>query len=275
MKTVVNLQVSFRSMVETFLEEFVGLPGIEIKVVRPTVYEIKVTNPTGLSYRITDKIFFLKTGEGIWEFSHNHHDNVNSSQYIPKVTICQCNESLLQNKYVENDLLKLFLKSLYTHINSYNIADPLNKDRFTLSSAYLNMGVRMGILLCGERRLVTDCHFHSEEEGLIIFQNTLVATDMVHEYDNMKGELISLRELVEVQSERIKDLENKEIDHNVIMDIEEEQTNNDDDISDVVDMCQPINIFNRDAFNTEVSKIIKHASELEANEQSMKDGVMG
>lgn len=61
--------------------------------------------------------------------------------------------------------------------------------------AYINAGVTFNILRCGQRHLVTDCHF-IDNDTTTIFNTSFVATELIAEIDTLKRDNDELRNKV-------------------------------------------------------------------------------
>lgn len=63
------------------------------------------------------------------------------------------------------------------------------------SVAYINAGVAFNILRCGQRHLITDCHF-IDNNTTTIFNTSFVATELMAEIDSLKKDNEDLRHKV-------------------------------------------------------------------------------
>jgi len=180
-KFAINLRLN--SFVETFINEFTGLPGIKLEVVSPEYFKLVDTTCTTKSICKVIRIIKVPQGDiSIWEFSVKHYNdesfsaiyNVNELQHASDV------------QYKANTILFGLLKSLYGQSNAFDKKHEAF-EYFQPTIPYINVGVTFGLLLCGQRRLETDIHYHFEG-NLIIFKTSLVADSLLKEIETLKKE---------------------------------------------------------------------------------------
>jgi hypothetical protein len=190
----------YRSFVETFISEFSGIPGIEMKIVSPTCFRLfditsVVKNADG-SFKegrcgcsvITVSRRTEFSGKRKWIFEY--HSRANEIFYtVDELT----HNSIVE--YQENSILIGMLNN-YFDLSVGLSGDPKcnsSLEYFAPTLPYINLAVILGVLLCGERRLITDCHYHGGKK-LVIFPNTLVANDIIKDFEKLKTENSDLLE---------------------------------------------------------------------------------
>ena len=201
-KLSINLKLN--SFIETVINEFSGIPGIKLELISPTYFKLidskSITkNPDSNVETINKACGVIKimrrdcTGEApFWEFLYASRI---SGDYDPFYSIIE--ESHVRDQdYTENTLLINFLKAYYKLSHLIDESNTETYNYFSPSISYINLGVMLGILLCGERRLETDCHFHFEE-GKIVFKTALVANSVLIELDDLKKENARLTKALE------------------------------------------------------------------------------
>lgn len=207
----------YRTFIDTFISEFCGIPGIELKIVSPTCFRLfdlsSITKNADGSFKegrcgcsvisVVRRTEF--SGKRKWAFEYYSKANeifysVDEDEHNTKET------------YEKNEILIGMLKE-YFNLSIGLYGDPKCQSSFEYfnpTTPYINLGVILGVLLCGERRIITDCHYHSKR-GLVIFNNTLVANDIITDLENLKKDNSELREELDTTKKLIYDhLEYKE-----------------------------------------------------------------
>ena len=210
MKKTIQVEVNFRSFVETLIAEFTGIPGIEFIVDSPTRFRLNVATK---SDSILNTIVVQLRSDDVWTFSFSPYGHGQIwDMYDP---VYQISQNDIQGEYSQYTLLKNYLKAAYRYIsdsikglgaNAKEGTPTISSKKFTVPPAYLNLGVKLGILLCGIRTLNTECHFIEEDRDIAVFNNSLIANEMVANYDNITTEVEELRTINLSQSEYIKEL---------------------------------------------------------------------
>lgn len=215
-------KISSKSFIETFINEFSGIPGISIKVLSPFSFQLvdeKQTLPLTRESKACSIISVVKVDPKIgyqqdqWDFKYL---KLNYSSLPTFETFYSIKLSdLLDEKYQENDMLINMLKAYYDLYASYSIASDAKTEtafnRFIPTEAYINAGVSMGILLCGERRLETDCHYHSTKNtNPTIFTVNMVANGILKKIDSLEKRNQELLEaLSSIHQDQIAKTENR------------------------------------------------------------------
>jgi hypothetical protein len=230
MKKTIQVEVNFRSFVETLIAEFTGIPGIEFIIDSPTRFRLSVT---AKSDSILNTVIIQLRSDDVWTFSLTPYGN--GQIWDTFDPIYQISQNDIQGEYVQYTLLNNYLKAVYRYVNesikglgAKNNTRTPPPSKFTVPPAYLNLGVKLGILLCGVRTLNTECHY-IEEDNVAIFMNSLMANEMVANYDKLLVEVEELRTVNASQTEYITELSeeiaelNKQLLSNIISEDTSEQ----------------------------------------------------
>lgn len=201
-KLSINLKLN--SFIETLINEFSGIPGIKLELISPTYFKLidakSITKTPDSNVELINKACGIikivrreRTGEApFWEFLYASRA---TGIYEPFYSVIE-ESHLTDQNYIENTLLINFIKAYYKLSYLIDESNTETYNYFSPSISYINLGVMLGILLCGERRLETDCHFHFEE-GKLVFKTSLVANSVLIELDDLKKENARLTKALE------------------------------------------------------------------------------
>lgn len=197
------------SIIETFLNEFMGIPGVEFAIVNPSTFTLTDKKSNNIYKTIT----FRKDGN-IARFSYN---NPESGQE----TILSVGSSFFTD-YTENKLIIAFLTSMCnTYLNVSKAVHPDTGtnavlDKYKPSLAYVNIAVRLGVILCQSKYLKSVNYYVTQESGNVEISteipadNILASVDrlemLTSEYNLLKEAYENLSSMYEFETKRVEAL---------------------------------------------------------------------
>lgn len=197
------------SIIETFLNEFMGIPGVEFAIVNPSTFTLVDKKSNNIYKHIT----FRKDGNN----ARFTYENPESGQE----TILSVGSAFF-NDYTENKLIIAFLSAMcHTYLNVSKSVEPCTGtntilDKYRPSLAYVNIAVRLGVILCQSKFLKSVNYYVTENEGNVEISTEIPADHMLAlldrleilnvEYDSLKVAYDNLCSMYNFETKRVEAL---------------------------------------------------------------------